>query len=82
MNEKLLKQIRQALADYMRSEGCRCCQNVDEHDKAAVRLAKLLKVEKYKDGGYNFLMYSTKEVEKAELEKRLKDLGDTAMEII
>jgi hypothetical protein len=52
--------IRQAVADYMRSEGCRCCQNIEAHEKHAVTLGALLDVPKYEDdSGYNFAQFST-----------------------
>jgi hypothetical protein len=52
--------IRTALADYMRSEGCSCCEDTDTHKEAGARLAKLLRVPRYKDGsGYDFDRYRT-----------------------
>jgi hypothetical protein len=55
------KEVRQAIADYMRSEGCSCCQDRDSHIKHKERLAKLLRVSKYSDGsGYDFSKYQTK----------------------
>ena len=55
--------IRQALADYMRSEGCSCCRDNEAHSKAAEALAKLLRVPKYPDGsGYNFEKFRTAKV--------------------
>ena len=29
-----LADIRQAFADYYKSEGCSCCQDIEAHDKA------------------------------------------------
>ena len=59
-----LATIRTAVADYMYSEGCSCCQDIDEHKKNAATLAKLLHVKKYPDGsGYDFFRYSTKKQE-------------------
>lgn len=56
-----LKEIRTAVANYMSSEGCSCCQDVDNHNEHKKTLAKLLNVPKYKDGsGYNFYKYRTK----------------------
>ena len=56
-----LVKIRRGIADYMRSEGCSCCQNIEKHRKHEEILAKLLKVSKYKDGsGYNFTKYKSK----------------------
>lgn len=50
-----IRMIREALADYMVSEGCSCCRNEEKHEKAARRLGKLLNVPKYGDGsGYDF----------------------------
>ena len=73
MDIKELKQIRAAIADYMVSEGCDCCQGDCHHEDADV-LAKLLKVKKYKDhSGYNFLAYSPK-WKKYEKEKAAKKL--------
>lgn len=52
--------LRTALADYMWSEGCECCQDSGAHNAARDRLAKLLNVKKYKDGsGWNFQRYRT-----------------------
>ena len=54
--------LRRAVADYMRSEGCSCCQDIDGHNKHKEALAKLLHVKKYSDGsGYDFGRYRTKE---------------------
>ena len=54
-------EIRRAVADYMYSEGCSCCRNIDSHEKHAERLGKLLEVSKYNDGsGRNFSKYRTK----------------------
>ena len=53
--------IRQAIADYMSSEGCSCCEATLSHDRHKARLAKLLRVPKYKDNsGYNFRKFTTK----------------------
>lgn len=54
--------LRKAVADYMNSEGCSCCQNVDAHEKHKAELARLLHVPKYPDGsGYDFSKFRTKE---------------------
>jgi hypothetical protein len=54
--------IRQAFADYMASEGCSCCRREEEHSNALVRLAKLLRMRKYKDGsGIDYNLYTTKD---------------------
>ncbi len=58
---KKTEQIRQALADYMHSEGCSCCRNVERHEDSAERLAKLLDVPPYSDGsGYDFSLFRSK----------------------
>lgn len=50
--------IREAIADYMQSEGCSCCQNIEAHEKHKKRLGKLLNVSMYEDkSGYNFRKY-------------------------
>jgi len=55
---KLIKQIRQALADYIYSEGCSCCRDEDAHRTSGELLAKLLNVPKYSDGsGYDFYKF-------------------------
>ena len=56
-----LHELRNAIADYVCSEGCTCCQDIEAHTKAKERIAKLLRVPKYKDGsGYNFRSFRTK----------------------
>jgi hypothetical protein len=61
-NEKLRqfkKQVREAVANYIRSEGCSCCQDIPNHEKHAEKLAKLLNVPAYSDGsGYDFYKYA------------------------
>lgn len=55
-----LEQVRQAVADYMRSEGCSCCRSIDAHDEAKKRLAELLDVPMYEDNsGYDFYRFAT-----------------------
>jgi len=47
--------VRRLVANYMASEGCSCCQDIDQHaaDKAA--LAEILKVPPYDDNsGFAF----------------------------
>ncbi len=52
---ELRKLVREALADYMYTEGCSCCRDHTGHEEAAGRLAKLLKVPLYSDSsGYDF----------------------------
>lgn len=59
-NQAKLDVIRQAVADYMRSEGCSCCRNIAKHEDAVRRLAGLLDVPMYDDGsGYDFNKFST-----------------------
>lgn len=55
-------EVRRLLADYILSEGCSCCENEDEHDKAVNALGKLLRVRKFEDGsGYDWSRYRSKE---------------------
>jgi methionine aminopeptidase len=57
-----LSEIREAVANYMQSEGCSCCEDREAHKIHEERLAKLLNVPKYDDGsGYNFDKYRSKE---------------------
>jgi len=54
--EKLKEELRQAMSDYVRSEGCSCCQDRDKHKESAERIAKLIDVPPYDDGsGYQFI---------------------------
>lgn len=60
MDRKELAAIRTAVANYMRSEGCTCCRDVDEHEKHQDVLGKMLRMKKYDDGsGYDFWRYAT-----------------------
>lgn len=53
--------IRQALANYIASEGCGCCENYEMHREAAAELAELLDVPKHDGGsGYDFLKFKRK----------------------
>lgn len=55
------KLMREAVANYMQSEGCTCCQSVDAHSEHRKQLAKLLNVKLYSDGsGFDFSKYVTK----------------------
>jgi len=55
------KKLREAVANYMRSEGCSCCQDRDAHQEHKELLGKLLNVPKYSDGsGREFSKYQTK----------------------
>lgn len=64
MNKELSifkKSVREAIANYMWSEGCSCCQDKEAHDEHKKALAKLLNVPSYDDGsGYNFSIFETK----------------------
>lgn len=52
--------IREAIANYIQSEGCGCCQGNDHNDHAK-KLAELLDVPMYSDGsGYDFGQFLTK----------------------
>ena len=54
----MVKDIRAAVADYMYSEGCSCCQS-ESHEDNAKKLAELLGVENYIDEDVpNFYKYS------------------------
>ena len=53
-----LAEVRKAVATYIGSEGCECCEGGD-HCEHKAKLGKLLKVRKYKDlSGYDFKSYA------------------------
>jgi hypothetical protein len=53
--DQLQDEVRAAVADYMRSEGCSCCQDIEAHREHKKKLAELLDVPAYADGsGYDF----------------------------
>ena len=57
----LKTKVREAVANYIRSEGCSCCQDVDGHVKHGAELAKLLDVPMYSDkSGYDFGQFESK----------------------
>lgn len=56
----VLRAIREAVANYMGSEGCSCCQGSD-HVEHEATLAKILRVKPYDDkSGFDFARYATK----------------------
>jgi len=60
----LIAQIREAFADYVKSEGCSCCQDGVNHEKANLKLAQLLGADPYEDGsGINWAVYESKPIE-------------------
>lgn len=66
-----LVEIRQAIADYMASEGCSCCQDADEHKANEYRIGKLLQVPSYSDGsGFDFSKFRTKSLETVNLREQ------------
>lgn len=59
-----IEKIREAVARYMRSEGCSCCEG-HKHSKHKEAIAKLLNVPKYDDGsGYNFYKFAERDEER------------------
>ena len=59
-----INKIRQAVADYMWSEGCSCCRDIEAHATHEKRLALLLRVPMYSDkSGYNFAQFRSEEGE-------------------
>ena len=55
----------------MRSEGCTCCQDLEEHTDVKKRLGELLDCGKYNDEDeYNFYQYVTKKGIVTELTKK------------
>lgn len=55
--DERIDQLRTAVADYIWSEGCSCCQNKDAHDAARKRLGELLLIEPDNEGWHSFLPY-------------------------
>lgn len=56
----LRRALRVAIANYMNSEGCNCCQDYESHRIDRARIAKLLNVPRYSDkSGYNFRRFKT-----------------------
>ncbi len=69
---QLQHRLRQALADYIASEGCSCCQNDVAHHAAEDRLAALLHVPRYgDDSGYAWPTYQTRR----RIRRKLNGLG-------
>jgi hypothetical protein len=52
--ENFKETIREAIADYMDSEGCTCCQDIDAHEAHTKRLAKLLDAQPIDTNTYDF----------------------------
>ena len=53
-------EVRQAFADYYKSEGCTCCEDTEAHNKAEEKLAELLQPDQYDDeSGFNWYKYAT-----------------------
>lgn len=60
MTKAKMAELRRAVADYMRAEGCSCCRDYDAHKQAGERIALLLGVPAYPDGsGYDFSQFRT-----------------------
>jgi len=56
-----IDKIREAVANYMRSEGCSCCEG-QGHKKHREVLAALLNVPKYEDeSGFNFRQFASED---------------------
>lgn len=56
-----IEKVREALANYIYSEGCGCCALYDEHKEHKEVLGKLLNVPKYSDSsGYDFSKFRSR----------------------
>ena len=51
--------LRNAIADYMWSEGCGCCRNHEKHEENRKRLAALLQIVPDTGGDFSFFQYRT-----------------------
>lgn len=62
MTKKEFKnKVLEAVANYMWSEGCSCCRDIDAHKEHKEALAKLLDVLPHEDNsGYDFSKFATK----------------------
>ncbi len=59
-------EIRNAIADYMRSEGCSCCRDIAEHEINTKRIAELLNVPIYDDSsGYDFPRFRSQDINRS-----------------
>ena len=86
MSNVNLEAVRQAVAEYMYSEGCSCCRDIDAHEVNKKRLAELLNVPLYSDGsGYDFSLFrinaalQSEQADKVEIDpviQVLRNLGD------
>ena len=57
--KEIMEEMRRNFADYVKTEGCSCCQDVDGHKKAEKNLAKILKPDAYEDGsGFDWHKYA------------------------
>lgn len=64
--DKFKEKIRTAVANYISSEGCSCCRDIEAHKKNTKILAELLEVPLHGEAGdyiynYNFGQYESKE---------------------
>lgn len=58
LSENRVKELREAVANYICSEGCSCCRDTEAHERHEKRIAELLEVDMYEDGsGYDFGKY-------------------------
>lgn len=56
--------IRKAIAKYMATEGCSCCEG-QKHNEDKKVIAELLGIPMYKDGsGYDFYQFANEEAKK------------------
>ena len=63
MADPIIAEIRQAFADYTKSEGCTCCQDHEAHARHARRLGELLQIPRYADdSGLDINQFRTKPV--------------------
>lgn len=57
--EKRIEKIRTQFAKYVKSEGCSCCRNTEDHEAAEKELGILLKADTYADGsGFDWYKYA------------------------
>lgn len=71
MSKVNLEAVRRAVADYMCSEGCSCCRDIDAHEVNKKRLAELLNVPHYSNGsGYDFSIFRSSGESKSKIARK------------
>ena len=66
-----IHKVREAVANYRRSEGCACCRDYEAHKKHSKVLGELLRIPEYDDGsGHDFGQFTTEELNNADKKRK------------